>query len=83
MRNISSKQIGDVTIAGHVAVAWLCGDDLIIDSSMLQWLPKPMARVATKITKDKIGSTVYHILDEKTCSEGPDGIRKYPIEIFD
>lgn len=83
MRNISSKQIGEVTIAGHVAVARLCGDDLIIDSSMLQWLPKPMARVATKITKDKIGSTVYHILDEKTYSEGPDGILKYPIQVFD
>ena len=83
MRNISSKQIGEVTIGGHVATARLSGDDLLIASSMLQWLPKPKARVAAKITKDKIGSTVYHIVDEETFSEGLDGIRKYPIQVFD
>ena len=83
MRNISSKQIGGVTVAGHVAIARLCGDDIIIPSSMLQWLPEPSARVATKVTKDKFGTPIYHISEEKTYIEGADGIRKYPIQVFE
>lgn len=83
MRNISSKQIGEVTIAGHVAFARIFGDDLIMDSTMLQWLPKPSARVAIKVTRDKVGLPTYHISDEKTYVEGLDGIRKYPIQVFD
>lgn len=83
MRNISSKQIGEVTIAGHVASARIYGDDLIMDSTMLQWLPKPLARVAIKVTMDKVGFPTYHISNEKTYIEGLDGIRKYPIQVFD
>ncbi len=83
MRNIASKQIEDVTLSGYVTYAQLCGDDIIIPSSMLQWLPEPSARVATKVTKDKFGTPIYHISEEKTYIEGADGIRKYPIQVFE
>ena len=36
---------------------------------MLQWLPKPSARVAIKVTRDKVGLPTYHISDEKTYIE--------------
>ena len=81
MRNISSKQIGEITIAGHVAFARIFGDDLIMDSTMLQWLPKPSARVAIKVTRDKVGLPTYLTPNQQTDLQLWVDMHKNPIEL--
>lgn len=83
MRNISSKNIDDVIMAGHITTARIHGDALMIGSSIVRWLPERTAYVTNGVERDRLNMPVYHMSYKDTYHEGADGIRKYPIQVFD